>query len=380
MTENRSSPAEDDWSVRFYELQDEFALGEAWRELQLRAEYSFFQSWGWMHSWIRTFPASATIYVLEVFYREQCVGLSVLGRNVVSAGGFFASQAFFVSEVGNPDDDALTVEHSGLLIQAGMEMEVLTRSFAHLLRNGLQWDELLVSGIQLWHARTYCSAAHNSGLVPVVREEHPFYFVDVADLRNRGIDYIDTLSSNTRYQIRRSKRLYDSRGEVKIRIASTLCEALAFFEDLKRLHQSSWESRGAPGAFATSRMSAFHDALIRECFDDGSIQLIKVSVDGQPMGYLYNFVLAGRVSNYQTAFVYEANPHLKPGLVSHTLEIEHAYANGADVYDFLMGDHRYKRSLAKNSESMVWLSLSRRTWRLRMRSFTKWVAGCLRRG
>jgi CelD/BcsL family acetyltransferase involved in cellulose biosynthesis len=97
------------------------------------------------------------------------------------------------------------------------------------------------------------------------------------------------------------------------------------------------------------------------------------------VGYLYNFVLGGRVSNYQTAFAYETNSHLKPGLVSHTLAIEHAYANGSDVYDFLMGEHRYKRSMAKNSESMVWLSLSRGTWRLRMRMFAKRVAAWLRR-
>jgi CelD/BcsL family acetyltransferase involved in cellulose biosynthesis len=50
-------------------------------------------------------------------------------------------------------------------------------------------------------------------------------------------------------------------------------------------------------------------------------------------------------------------PHGKPGLTCHQLAIERALASGADAYDFLAGDDRYKRSLMTASQVMIWVEL-----------------------
>jgi CelD/BcsL family acetyltransferase involved in cellulose biosynthesis len=70
------------------------------------------------------------------------------------------------------------------------------------------------------------------------------------------------------------------------------------------------------------------------------------------------------VSNYQTGFRYDEDGRFKPGLVSHAQAIQFSVDDDARVYDLLMGDQRFKRSLAKNEAQMMWVVLRRRgPWR-----------------
>ncbi len=74
------------------------------------------------------------------------------------------------------------------------------------------------------------------------------------------------------------------------------------------------------------------------------------------IGVLYNLSARRRVFAYQSGFDYlTAAPHEKPGLTCHHAEIRLALAEGADVYDFLAGDHRYKRSLANGAARQFWV-------------------------
>lgn len=363
--------------VRLVELEDTSEVEALWTDLERRAEPSFFQSWGWIHAWLNTFPERAGLMFLQVWLDGRIVGLSLLGRNVVPAGRFFTSRALLVSEAGDPDHDALTVEHSGILMERGLEALVLEHALAHLRDIGWSWDELFISGVEHTDADIYKAAAEMVGLVPEVRVEHPYFYVDLEAMRGAGLSYLDTLSRNTRYQVRRSMRRYAERGELTLRAADTVADAHAVLTALQSVHQACWNARGEPGAFATPRILEFHRQLIETCLPRGQVELLEVRAGATAIGYLYNFVLDGVVSNYQTGFVYEDDPHLKPGLVSHALAVERATGQGRLVYDFLMGDQRYKRSMAKHEASMQWLVLRnqsvRTTLQSRLRDAWHWL-------
>lgn len=359
---------ETDWQVQLAEFANTSEVKELWTSLESRAEPSFFQSWGWIHAWLKTFPERAGLMFLQVRFEGRVVGLSLLGRNVVQAGRFFTSRALLVSEAGDPDHDALTVEHSGILMESGLEAQILERALAHLRGIGWPWDELFISGVEQSQAGTYKAAAKAVGLVPEVRVEHPYFYVDLAQLRTLDAVYLDTLSRNTRYQIRRSMRRYAERGALSLRAATSVDDAQDMLAALQRVHQTCWNARGEPGAFATPRIVEFHQQLIETCLPRGQVELLEAKAGDTPIGYLYNFVLDGVVSNYQTGFVYEDDAHLKPGLVSHTLAVERALSRGARVYDFLMGDQRYKRSMARHEATMQWLVLRNQSVRTNVRS------------
>jgi hypothetical protein len=283
----------------------------------------------------------------------------------------FSSRALLVSESGLPAYDRLTVEHSGLLMERGLEAKIIQRCFTFLDTDPVAWDELCISGIEHRQSQIYRDVAIMCGLKPVVRAEKPYFFVNLEELRDRGTDYLSTLSHNTRYQLRRALREYEKCGPVKCRIAETIDEAQEFLCRLRELHQKYWLARGHTGAFSTRFANVFHDSLVRTRFPLGEIQLVEILAGWKRLGYLYNFLLGDVVSNYQSGFLYEDNAKLKPGLVAHSLAIEYNMCQGQRIYDFLMGDQRYKRSLATHEERMVWLHLQRNRLRFRIETFLR---------
>ncbi|MBV1921000.1 MAG: GNAT family N-acetyltransferase, partial [Pseudomonadales bacterium] len=55
---------------------------------------------------------------------------------------------------------------------------------------------------------------------------------------------------------------------------------------------------------------------------------------------------------------------LKPGLVFHSLCINHALSSGKNAYDFLGGEAQYKQSLANTTEDLAMVALQKPTLKL----------------
>ena len=309
------------------------------------------------------------MYHLECRHHGRVVGLGVLGHHALRRHKFFSLEALLVSESGIPSRDALTVEHSGLLVERGFEVAALRNCFKFLRDSDIYWDEFYVSGLEGTQAKSYIEAISSiPRLNTVVRDERPYIFVDLAALKASGKDYLAALSANSRYQIKRSIRLYEATGPVMLHVAECLDEAKAMFFRMKKLHQQSWNRRGQPGAFLSHFSNQFHTNLIEFGYPRGEIQLLEVKSGSKTFGYLYNFVLGGTVSNYQSGFLYEEDPKFKPGLVSHTLAIEHNQGLGHKTYDLLMGDQRFKRNLTANNARMVELVVRQNRFKFSLES------------
>jgi CelD/BcsL family acetyltransferase involved in cellulose biosynthesis len=126
-------------------------------------------------------------------------------------------------------------------------------------------------------------------------------------------------------------------------------------DEMAVLHQAAWQARGKPGSFAQPFFSRFHHALIRMAVPRGEVALLRMSVNGTVIGILYNFVFRGRMSAYQSGFVYRPGDRAsRPGLTCHHAAIRGAMAEGADIYDFLAGEDRYKRSLSDAEHRQTW--------------------------
>ena len=103
----------------------------------------------------------------------------------------------------------------------------------------------------------------------------------------------------------------------------------------------------------------FHQLLIERAWSESQVQLIRLLVSDKPVGYLYNFIYKGKVYFYLSAFVYEDDQKIKPGLLMHCMCIEKYAAEGMNYYDFMGGDMRYKRSLADTEGDMVMYSFQK---------------------
>lgn len=354
------------WHFRLSSVEDSAALEAQWTELQCRATCSFFQSWGWIGNWVDALPPHVRPRVFEVRLDDRVVGLALLGHQTVWRHRILPSNALFVSETGDPEFDCLTVEHNGFLVDRASSATTVREATSGLVKLKLPWDELFLSGIARKDVEDYVHGARSAGLCAVVNVEKPDHFVDCEGIRQSGGDYLDALSRNTRYQIRRAMRAYEEHAPLTFHVAQTLEQAKTYFENLRRIHQQYWVSKGLKGAFGSSFTVDLHRNLVCTRFPKGEIQLAEICVGAAPIGYLYNFVWNGVVSNYQSAFVYDRDGRLKPGLVSHCCAIQYNIKAGMKTYDLLMGNQRFKQNLATGRDEMAWIVLQKPRIRFRL--------------
>ena len=332
-----------------------------WYSVQEHSKGSFFQSWAWIGAWLEGLPSDDERLLLEIKVQSILIAIGVLNLRKIIRHRFFRSNCLYLNETGIPELDALTIEHNGLLVSEYSDKKLcIIKMISFILREIKNWDEIIVSGVNEENVSDYIMAADENNIYVRILDKKPYYYVDLNDIRLRGQNYIGCLSSNTRQQIRRSIKAYGGHDAISIYQAQSADEGIFFYEKMKMLHQPYWLARGHTGAFSDNVRNEFHQRLIIAGVPEGSVQLLKISTDKGCIGYLYNFVRDGIVSNYQGGFVYQDKPVFRPGLVSHYMAIEHNLNNGMNIYDFLAGEHRYKKSLSTIEGEMFWIALQKR--------------------
>jgi CelD/BcsL family acetyltransferase involved in cellulose biosynthesis len=390
--------------VRVSGVEDFAELGVRWRDLEDRAALSFFQSWTWVGC-----------LAVERFSDPVLVEATEDGRTVALAlfnrvRRWIGPSVLYLGESGSAELDCPYVEQNGVLAEAGRADELTERC----LRAVASRYDLVLSGVG---DPALAVIRRSVGSMRVGRSQAS-PFVDLAGLRRRtpisswpspnligGLpghpipstaatggpdepghdegdkpghdegdkpshddegaatteavvvgDYLAGRSANTRQQIRRSDRLYERGGRLAVDVAGSVEAAHTMLEEMAVLHQATWLARGRPGSFAEPFFRRFHRALIARAVPRGEAALLKVSCDQDVVGILYNFVHRGRMSAYQSGFAYRAGePQAKPGLTCHYRAIQFALDQGLDIYDFLAGEDRYKRSLADSSDRQNWV-------------------------
>lgn len=358
-------------SVSLTPVDDFAALACLWTDLQQRSRPSFFTSWGWIGCWLKCLPSNVHAQVLTATVNGVVVGLAIVCERSQRRRKLLVSEGLFLNETGDESLDELTIEHNGILADSTCEAEVDRACLDFLLAQRSDWDELFFSGIDDTNRLSPVLRTPPAGIDVRLFKEAACATVNLAAIRQSGGDYLAKLSSNSRQQVRRAMRQCEQSGPLTVETPRTLSEAEQFFDELKCLHQAYWQGKGKPGAFGSDFCDCFHRTLIAERWPEGEIQLLKVRAGDHLLGYLYNFVFAGRVLSYQSGFAYEENPKRKPGIVTDVLAVQHNLERGAAVFDFLAGNERYKQSLATDSSTMRWFVWQRPRWRLRVESWLR---------
>ncbi len=348
-----------------------------WRAMGPAYAVSPFLSAGWHQALHELAGAEHPLETVAVRDGERTVGLASLGQGCERRLRVLPSRVLYLNETGDPRLDRLTVEHNGLLAAEAEEPPALAALLASLLERG-GWDECSLGWWDEARWRRVAPALAHLPLTPVVHERRTYRFIEL-----EGVDGLDAflgrLRRNTRQQLRRALRAYGGEEAVAVETASGPRQAQSWLDALAAWHQSRWEAQGRPGAFADPRLMGFHRRWLALDGGGGQAQLLRVSTREGPIGYLYNLAAGDYLCNYQGGFAYDGDAKRKPGLVCHALAAAEAARAGMRRYDLLMGDSRYKRSLAGGEGQMVRLLLQRRRWRLRLeRRLREWGDG--RRG
>jgi CelD/BcsL family acetyltransferase involved in cellulose biosynthesis len=281
-------------------------------------------------------------------------------------GGLIRVDALHLHATGRAAMDVIAQEYNGFLVDRAWAGKAERAAASWLLgfRTGRRrFDELHVKDAT--EARAEALAAPES-LVRVLSRK-PSWQVDLRAVRAAPEGaFLNTISANTRYQIRRSLKLYGARGKVAATAAPDADTALTWLDQLARLHQEQWTARGQPGGWAFPFFAGFQRRLVAACVPAGKAEIVRVSAGEEVVGYVYNLISGGHVMAFVSGFAFDSDARLKPGLMSHALCIQlHADA-GRERYDFLAGAYRYKASLGTPGPAFVHLQMQRATPMTRM--------------
>lgn len=323
-------------------------LEREWRALEACSAGSVFLSWPWiMATGITQGPDFILVRVTDA---GRTIGLGLLGLGPHRRLAL-RPRPVHLNESGHPLRDRIMTEYNGLLTVAGREDDAARALLAALgADKSLRRRDLVLSGV----TDHWTEPCRDHGLS--TRLLRPVQVAPFAALQIRPEhDLLAAMTRNSRQQIRRSFRYYESQTPLVVERAADAAQALAWLDRLEELHTRSWNQRGKAGAFADTGFMDFHRRLIVSGFCQGVTDLLRIRSGDTIIGYLYNLRWRHVVYAYQSGFHFHDHAQARPGLVAHVLAMRLYRGEGMATYRFLAGEARYKTSLASGQDELTWM-------------------------
>lgn len=334
---------------------------------------NIFLSPSWVKTWLGIYGHDFEIREISWWHEDNCVaGVLLLFRQ--AKRGPFPIRLAILNTAGEADENAPFIEYNNVLCLDGYEDHVACSLSRYLTQQS--WDQLYLAG----YCESSVIARLKNYILPgawdSIGKNGPY--IDLTAINEGGLDMY--FSSNTRTQIRRSIKIYEKRGTLRVEAASNLEECFIFLDALAELHRAAWERREQPGGFRSERFILFHKSLIQELWPEHSVELLRISSGNDVIGYIYNYLSENKVYFYQSGFAHEEDSKIKPGMVTHYLAASDYLSRGFCEYDFMAGEARYKKSLAKSCRTLHWSWVDRDNARMKLINLARNIVRYLRDG
>ncbi len=313
---------------------DQFAgLAKKWLLIEQQVDGHFFLSWAWISSWLTTITSDC--YLIEAQEDHQCVGLAILAQSSRTAFGFIPIKQLFLHRTGKVEFDQSWIEYNNLL---ALNTEVKSQMINAII-NKLTWHELIIGVAE----KEVFSLFEQTKLKSHTLFKSEGYLINFTELNSEYSK--EVLSKNSRQKLNKNRRLLQRFGEVSFQIFTENEDVLLRFGCIADFHRQRWGNTETKSGFDNPYFCHFLKKLINNN-DNVQTHLACLSVDGKEVAYLLNFEANNKVYFYLSAIDSKFAPNVNKGLLIHYQAIEFYYNNGIAQYDLLLGEHRYKKSLA----------------------------------
>jgi CelD/BcsL family acetyltransferase involved in cellulose biosynthesis len=171
--------------------------------------------------------------------------------------------------------------------------------------------------------------------------------------------YLNTLSSSTRYHIRRRTRDIEKKGG-RIEVHEDPQEIVSRLEILIRLHLARWRKDGLPGTMARPGFAEFLRDICGNPTMGLTCRLHVLQHEGRPAAALLAFYWGQSALYYQAGWDPESPlSGLSPGVVLMAASIRDAIQSGLSYYEFLRGDEAYKSRWTQTHRTTATLLVGR---------------------
>ncbi len=167
------------------------------------------------------------------------------------------------------------------------------------------------------------------------------------DLPATWDDYLGGLRRKDRHELQRKLRRLDAAGSYRVRLSTdeTLEADAALFHEVMR------ESREEKRDFLGPEREAFFKDIVERMQAAGSLRLLLLELEGEPLAAVLAFDYAGRRLLYNSGFR-RASASLSAGLLLKALCVRDAIERGLTYLDFLRGAEPYKYHLGARDASI----------------------------
>ena len=351
-------------TVHLEPIADLASLERIWARLDQCGNHSFFVTWTWIGSWLRSLPSLEGMFFLQLLREDKIVGVAILAIKSARFRRLFPVRQAWLNASGNPDFDCVTIEHNGVASDLAWPGDIWPALESWFTANPLRIDELVLPGV-------YPPLAPRLPILALDRHEKGFRLPLAGISPATGV--ASALTRNSRQQLNRAIRFFERRGPLTVKAASNSDMALDFFDRMKVLHTDSWRRRGNAGAFGKPFFEKFCRELIGTGSPGGEIDLLRITAGESVLGYLFNLHRQGTVYNYQSGFD-DTDRTARPGYVCHALAIAHYAARHAQYYDFLAKPNQLKQSFGSEPYELCWRRLRRPTFAFRTEHWARQLA------
>jgi CelD/BcsL family acetyltransferase involved in cellulose biosynthesis len=266
---------------------------------------------------------------------------------------------YYLNQSGNAQDDQMWIEHNDVVC-ADQHKAPCRAALLLTLQQLPRFHRIVISLSESADWPT-------DGLFTWSKEETPVAYVDLQHLTAKALAYEATLSKNTKSAVRRAaKYIENTHGKITTVLKTEALSSL-LTKDIAPLHIQQWGSTEHGSGFSNPVFSEFLHLLCKEDTQSCKCEVLSFSAGELVLGYLFNIVRHNTVYFYLSAINYaDSDNKYKPGMLIHTLAIEHYRQRNMSKYDFLAGKARYKESLSTHSYPMYTIHLAKNTWTHRL--------------
>ena len=310
------------------------AIRSEWSELA-EASGDVFATWEFLETWWRRFGAGRPLLVTACRHKDGSLAA------IVPLYEATARPVRLLRFLGHGS--------SGLTgpISARASRDTAAAALTAVLRARLwPWDVLFAEGLparERWRERLGGRSWH--------RAADPILRIDGASWQ----EYVETLSSNLRREVRRRERKLLEAHEVVVRLVEDPACLDEDFDVFLRLHDARWE--GTSKSFRGEH-GEFHREFAALALERRWLRLWIMEVDGAPVAAWYGFRFGGtewwRQQGRDPAWERES-----VGFVLMVRTIRAAFEDGMREYRFMPGDEPYKSRFANDDPEVETVFLAR---------------------
>jgi CelD/BcsL family acetyltransferase involved in cellulose biosynthesis len=330
------------------------ALAPEWaRAAEASVDPNVFLTYEWLRTWWRHFgePSAARLHVVLVSDEHGLVAAAPLFEDATGVGPVRAAT---LRQIGHDAGD-----YGGILLLRRHDeaVDALLGHLADAIRGRVGSAVLSrfpSDSVSLARLRAGLDRQPRLAGQESVPHDSVCPFIDVS----QGYDLVKPLRKNRVPQ--RLRRL----GE-KYEVAFTYhtgCDLEQGIDWLVELHRVRWADR--PGEFQGLLADPASEGFLLDAiraFDAAApdrLRLLTLTADSRPVAVRLDFEFCGRIYMLKNAIDPQFN-EFGPGHITHARVLEDGLARGVAEFDFLRGDHAYKRRWSNGERHLVTLTLTR---------------------